>query len=364
MVFLGKPATIITAVPQSNEENPDLRRYHRQILLPQVGGAGQRRLAGSRVLLIGCGALGATLADQLVRAGAGHLTIVDRDIVELSNLQRQTLFDESDARDEKPKAVAAANRLRAINSTVEIVPIVTDVFAGNMEALLHCGVDLILDGTDNVQTRYLINDVAVKQGLSWVYGGAVGTEGRVMSIVPGATPCLRCIFPTPPSPQDLPTCDTAGVLGMTANIVASYQAIEAVKILTGQSPTPSLLRFDFWTPRTHAVAITDSRDPNCPCCGQRRFEFLDAPAGAAAAALCGRNAVQVRPTGKMELSLDRLAAKLASVGEVHRTTYFVRCRLADPAGVSMTVFPDGRSLIHGITDLGRAKSIHARFVGS
>jgi adenylyltransferase/sulfurtransferase len=334
------------------------------MLLPQIGQAGQRRLAAARVLLVGCGALGTAVADQLVRAGVGHLTLVDRDIVELTNLQRQTLFDEKDAADEVPKAVAAGNRLRAVNSSVQIVSRVADVHAGNIEELLKPPVDLILDGTDNVQTRYLLNDVSVKHGMPWVYGAAVSTEGRVMTIVPGATPCLRCVFPSPPTPQELPTCDTAGVLGMGTAIVGAYQAIEAIKLLTGQSGESRLIRLDFWAPRTHVVATADARLADCPCCGLRRFEYLESTAPDAAAALCGRNAVQVRPPKTAELSLTSLAQRLATAGDVRRTPHFVRIALHDPAGVSLTVFPDGRSLIHGVTDLGRAKSIHARFIGS
>lgn len=338
-------------------------RYHRQTLLPQIGEAGQCRLASSRVVLIGCGALGTTIADQLVRAGVGHLTIVDRDIVELTNLQRQTLFDESDAASELPKAIAAANRLRAINSSVEISPIVADVHSGNLEDLIKPGFDLLLDGTDNVQTRYLINDVSVKHRIPWIYGAAVATEGRVMSIVPPATPCLRCIFPMPPGPQELQTCDTAGVLGMGASIVANYQAIEAIKLLTGASPASSLMRFDFWTPRTHSVAIADAKAADCPCCGQHRFEYLDSPTDNGAS-LCGRNAVQIRPVETLELNLDRLAEKLVLAGQVERKPYFIRCELNDPSYITFTIFPDGRSLIHGVTDIGRAKSLYSRFIGS
>jgi molybdopterin/thiamine biosynthesis adenylyltransferase len=340
-----------------------LQRYHRQMLLPQIGEAGQRRLGTSRVLLIGCGALGTTIADQLVRAGVGHLTIVDRDIVELTNLQRQTLYDESDAAEEIPKAIAAAARLREVNSAIEIVPMVADVHSGNIETILRPGFDLILDGTDNVQTRFLVNDLSIKHGVPWVYGAAVGTEGRVMAIVPGATPCLRCIFPTPPGPQELQTCDTAGVLGMAASIVGAYQVIDAIKILTGSTASETLMRFEFWKMRTHAVSTADARRADCVCCGERRFEFLDA-VGEGAAAMCGRNAVQVRSSGVGEISLDRLAEKLAGAGVVQRTAYFVRCRLNEPVGVSLTVFPDGRTLVHGVNDLGRAKSLHARFVGS
>jgi adenylyltransferase/sulfurtransferase len=338
-------------------------RYHRQTLLPQIGETGQRRLAGSRLLLVGCGALGTAIADQLVRAGVGHLTIVDRDIVELTNLQRQTLFDESDARGELPKAIAAANRLRAINSNVEIAPLIADVHPANTEDLIKPGFDLILDGTDNVQTRYLLNDVSVKHHIPWIYGAAVATQGRVMSIVTPGTPCLRCIFPIPPKPQELQSCDTAGVLGMAASIVGNYQAIEAIKILIGTPPSPSLMCFDFWAPRMHCVSIGGGKVPDCPCCARHRFEYLDAPSDSGAS-LCGRNAVQIRPAQKAEVNLDQMLEKLASAGQVQRTGYFIRCQLTDPPGVSVTVFPDGRTLFHGVTDIGRAKSLHARFIGS
>lgn len=341
----------------------DLQRYHRQMLLPQVGEPGQRRLAAARVLLVGCGALGTAAADQLVRAGVGHLTLVDRDIVELTNLQRQTLFDERDAADETPKAVAAANRLRAVNSSVEIVSRVADVHAGNVEDLLKPRPDLIIDGTDNVQTRYLLNDVSVKHGIPWIYGAAVSVEGRVMTVTPGVTPCLRCVFPTPPSPQDLPTCDTAGVLGMATAIVGAYQAIEALKLLTGQPSDPYLIRLDLWSPRTHVVSLAEARRTDCPCCGLHRFDHLESRSNDAAA-LCGRNAIQVRPPNPTELSLASLAERLAPAGDVRRTPHFVKITLRDPAGVTLTIFPDGRSLIHGVTDLGRAKSLHARFIGS
>jgi len=347
-----------------DDDDIGLRRYHRQMLLPEIGEAGQRRLAGARVLLVGCGALGTAIADQLVRAGLGRLTIVDRDIVEVTNLQRQTLFDEADAAAEMPKAIAAVTRLRAINSSVEVTPHVSDLHAGNVESFLSGGVDLILDGTDNVQTRYLINDVSVKHGVPWVYGAAVGTEGRVMGIVGGVTPCLRCVFPNPPAAHELPACDTAGVLGMGASIVGAYQAIEAIKILIGRGASPGLMRLDFWTPRAHLVSMAEARRADCACCGLHRFEYLDA-VGDGVVTLCGRNAVQVRPGGgRVELNLDRLGERLAGSGAVERTPYFLRLRLHEPAGVSMTIFADGRSLVQGLADPGRAKSLHARFVGS
>jgi adenylyltransferase/sulfurtransferase len=341
-----------------------MERYHRQVLLPQIGAAGQERLANARVLLIGCGALGTTIADQLVRAGVGHLTIADRDVVELTNLQRQTLFDEADSAGGTPKAVAAARRLGRVNSSVEITPLVTDVHTGNVAELVSDGTDVILDGTDNVQTRYLINDVAVKFGVPWAYGAAVGTEGRVMAIRPGQTACLRCVFPTPPAPQGLPTCDTTGVLGMGASIVGAWQAIEALKVLIGADSDPVLVRFDFWSPRIHLVPLHDATRGECVCCGQRQFEFLDAPPGDSAVTLCGRDAVQVRPSGRVHLSLEQLETKLAGAGDVDRNRFLLRCRLHDPRGVTLTVFPDGRSLVQGVTDLNRAKSLHARFVGA
>src|SRR5262245_34353204 len=209
-------------------------RYHRQTLLPQIGEAGQRKLAGARVLLVGCGALGSTIAEQLARAGIGHLRNADRDIVELTNLQRQVLFDDSDAAGGLPKAVAAANRLSKINSTITIEPRVVDVDALNVEQLV-AGCDMILDGTDNVATRYLVNDVAVKHTIPWIYGACVGTEGRVMTIRPGAGACLRCIFPQPPNASELATCDTAGVLGPVASVVGAMQALAAIKLLSGNA---------------------------------------------------------------------------------------------------------------------------------
>jgi adenylyltransferase/sulfurtransferase len=338
-------------------------RYHRQALLPQVGLHGQARLAGSRALLVGCGALGTTIADQLVRAGVGHLTIVDRDVVELTNLQRQTLFDERDVAGQTPKAVAAVARLAAVNSTVELCAAVTDVHAGNVEELVRGGFDVVLDGTDNVATRYLINDACVKRGVPWVYGAAVGVEGRVMGVRPGATSCLRCVFPEPPAAAELPTCDTAGVLGMGAGIVGAYQAVEAVRLLTGQGGGGALLRLEFWPARTRVIDVEERR-ADCACCAGRRFEFLERPADSAVT-LCGRGAMQVRPAGRVELDLGRLAERLAAgAGDVARTAYFVRCQLRDPAGVGLTVFADGRAIVQGVDDAGRARAIYARFVGS
>jgi adenylyltransferase/sulfurtransferase len=235
-------------------------RYHRQTLLRQIGREGQKKLASSRALLVGCGALGTVLAEQLVRAGVGTIRIIDRDVVELTNLQRQTLFDESDAAEGVPKAIAAERRLGAINSAVRIEPIVADFHAGNAEELAGRP-DVILDGTDNAETRYLINDLAVKHGITWVYGACVGTEGRVMTVRPGDGPCLRCLFPEPPTAGELPTCDTAGVLGPLAGIVASLQAVAAIKLLSGNAAAlgREMTAIDVWSNRIRSIDTTDAR---------------------------------------------------------------------------------------------------------
>ncbi|HEX8913537.1 MAG TPA: ThiF family adenylyltransferase [Humisphaera sp.] len=381
-------------------------RYHRQSLLPQVGPAGQAKLANARVLLVGCGALGTTIAEQLVRAGVGFLRVVDRDVVELTNLQRQVLFDEADARDGTPKAVAAARRLSAVNSAVVVVePVVADVHAGNIAELAGIGwhgsvprtvsahgvdrrdadhgleyktvppnasapdqpVHLILDGTDNAETRYLVNDLAVRHGVPWVYGACVGVEGRAMAIRPGHTPCLRCVFPEPPGPGELPTCDTAGVLGPAAAVVAATQAAMAIQLLVGATPPEQLVRFDLWRGRFGATPLDDARRPDCPCCGLRRFDFLDAPGGGAGAAvsLCGRNAVQIRPaSANARLDLGVLAARLAASTGVQRSPHLLRCAVPGEPGVSLTVFADGRAIVQGVADFARARSVYAKWVGA
>jgi adenylyltransferase/sulfurtransferase len=318
------------------------------------------------VLLIGCGALGCTIAEQLSRAGVGFLRMVDRDIVELTNLQRQVLFDESDAAEHLPKAVAAAQRIRKINSTIRVDPVIADVDSGIVEQLLSCDdgrVDVILDGTDNVATRYLINDVSVKHDIPWVYGGCVGTEGRVMTILPGVFACLRCVFPQAPDPTTLPTCDTAGVLGPAAAVVGALQATEAIRVLTGQA-MPAFVTLDVWESEFRALSLADAKREDCPACGQHWFEFLNQPA-ALTARLCGRNAIQIRPSRAGSLDSAAMELKLQPFGDVMRTPYFVRCALrGEGNGIELTVFADGRTIVHGTNDVRRARSIHARLVGS
>jgi adenylyltransferase/sulfurtransferase len=339
-------------------------RYHRQTLLPQIGPAGQQRLGRARVLLVGCGALGTVIAEQMARAGIGYLRICDRDLVETTNLQRQVLFDESDAAGAKPKAIAAAHRLAAINSTIATEPHVVDVHSGNIEPLMD-GVDVVMDGTDNAETRYLGNDAAVKFSKPWVYGACVGASGRVMGVIPNKTPCLRCMFPQPPGPGELETCDTAGVLASAANIVASLQVVEAMKILLGDATAASeLVSIDLWPLRIRTISTKDARRADCPACGERRFEFLDVRPGAAATSLCGRNTVQVRAaTNGTTIDLDTAADRLKNAGAVERSPFFVRCMLRD-SNLSITLFPDGRAMVHGTADLAVARSIYARYIGN
>lgn len=347
-------------------------RYHRQTLLPQIGTAGQARLAASRVLLVGCGALGTVVADQLARAGVGLLRVVDRDVVELTNLQRQVLFDEADAREGTPKAVAAARRLGAINSDVRVEPVVADLHGGNVEKLAGLTeggprVDLIVDGTDNVDTRYLLNDAAVKHGLPWVYGACVGTEGRVMAIRPPATACLRCVFPEPPGPGELPTCDTAGVLGPVAAVVASLQSVAALKLLTGQASAHAneLVSLDLWKGRFRSASLEEAKRPDCPTCGARQFAFLDQPADGRSVTLCGRHAVQVLPAVRSaRIDLTALAERLRPAGRVQATPFLVRCRPEGAGEIELTIFADGRAIVHGTSDFDRARSAYARWVGA
>jgi adenylyltransferase/sulfurtransferase len=302
------------------------------------------------------------MAEQLVRGGVGFLRICDRDLVELTNLQRQVLFDQYDVYSESPKAVVAERKLKAINSEVEIDARVVDVHSGNIESLLDRS-DIVLDGTDNVETRYLINDVAVKHGVPWVYGACVGTTGRMMGIVPGKTPCLRCIFPQPPGPGELPTCDTAGVLAPAASIVASLQVAEAMNLLLGRISS-EMVSVQLWPTRIATISTADARRDDCPTCGRREFAFLDVRPGATATVLCGRNTVQIRPAQtNAELNVKAVAARLETAGKVEEHPFFLRCTLRE-GGLSLTLFHDARAMVHGTADTALARSIYAKFVGS
>src|SRR5713101_10005254 len=284
----------------------NLERYSRQMRFYGVGEAGQRKLLASHVTLCGCGALGTVLAHALVRGGVGHLRLVDRDFIDTNNLQRQVLFDEHDVAENIPKAEAAARKLSAINSSVHVEPVVTDIDRTNILDLVNDS-DLILDGTDNVEIRYLINDAAVELGKPWVYGGCIGSHGQTMTIIPGETPCLRCVFEAAPAPGEAGTCETAGVLSPIVNIVASFQVAEALKILTGRRAqiNRELIYVDVWDNIQRRIKIAPLLGKvDCPCCKHRRFEWLDGAHGAQTTSLCGRNAVQVAHRSATKLNFE------------------------------------------------------------
>jgi molybdopterin-synthase adenylyltransferase len=341
-------------------------RYSRQTRVPGIGNAGQERIGKSRVTVCGCGALGTVLANHLVRAGVGFVRIVDRDFVEISNLQRQVLFDESDVTNNIPKAVAAANKLRAVNSAVTIEPVVADIDRTNIVDLCK-DADVIVDGTDNFEVRYTINDAAVKLGKPWVFGGAVGTEGQTMTIIPGETPCLRCVFEASPGPGEVGTCETAGVLGPGVAVVASYQAAEALKILAGKKEAINreLLTFDLWLNTSRRIKIARLLDArNCPCCKQRKFEWLEGEHGTQTTSLCGRNAVQVSHRVSGRLSFEDLARQLGVSGQVSFNKFLLKFQLREAGSdYEFTVFPDGRAIIKGTDDTEKARTLYAKYIG-
>lgn len=343
-------------------DSSQLERYSRQMRFPGIGKAGQERLAASRVTICGCGALGTVLANALVRSGVGFVRIVDRDFVEISNLQRQVLFDESDVTGNLPKAEAATRKLRAINSSVTIEPVVVDIDRTNILELCK-DADLIMDGTDNFEVRYLINDAAVSLNKPWVFGGCIGSEGQSMTIVPGETPCLRCVFEAAPGPGEAGTCETAGVLGPVVNVVASYQAIEAMKLLTGhlEAINRELLVLDMWTNVQRRVKISRLREKvNCVCCKQRKFEWLDGAHGTQTTSLCGRNAVQVSHRTSSRLDFEELARQLQASGKVSHNKFMLKFAVEE---FEFTVFPDGRAIIKGTADTDKARSLYAKYIG-
>ncbi|MCS7078938.1 MAG: ThiF family adenylyltransferase [Chloracidobacterium sp.] len=339
-------------------------RYARQERFAGIGPAGQARLAQGRALVVGCGALGCTLADMLVRAGVGTVRVVDRDFVEWSNLNRQVLFDETDARERRPKARAAEARLRAVNSTVHVEGVVADVAPDTVEPLVAAA-DVILDGVDNFETRYLLNDACIKHGKPWIYGAAVGSYGATMTILPNETPCLRCVFEEPPDAATTPTCDTAGVILPIVHTIAAAQVVEALKLLTGQAALcrRSLWQVDVWTGKQATLNLPAARRrADCPCCGLRRFAFLTAERAAFAVVLCGRQAVQVRPAQAALTTLDftELAARLARAGAV-RHNADVLMFAAD--GLDATLFRDGRAIIKGTSSPAAARAFYAKYFG-
>lgn len=336
-------------------------RYSRQILFNGIGAEGQRRLRESRALIIGCGALGSAQLEALARAGVGRLRIVDRDFVEASNLQRQTMFTERDAAERMPKAIAAANHIRDVNSEIETEPEIADVNQSNIERLIE-GCDLVLDGTDNFATRYLINDACVKHDVDWIYGAAVGSYGVTMTIRPHQTPCLRCVFEEAPPAASAPTCDTAGVIMPIINVVAAVQVTEALKLLTAQNEQlhQSLMQFDVWRNEWRKIN-PGSRSSSCPTCALGRFETLAATAGDFAAVLCGRNAVQILPAAPTRVDFESLAKRLQGAGDVKFNDYLLRFSTGE---YEMTVFQDARSIIRGTNEMKMARSLYAKYIGN
>lgn len=333
-------------------------RYSRQVLFRPFGADGQARVRAARVLVAGCGGLGAEAANLLARAGVGFLRIVDRDVVELSNLARQALFDEADVREGLPKAVAAARRIARVNAEVAVEPLVADVGPGNVRELLD-RIDLVVDGFDSFEARFLVNDACVETGTPLVYGACIASTGLAALLVPGVTPCLRCLLPELPEPGSAATCDTAGILGPAAHLAASMQVGRALRFLaTRVAPSEAELVYgDVWEARFTRMVVP--RDPACPCCGARRFEFLSVEIPQTAV-LCGRDSVQVRPLVPSRPDFVALAERLRPLGEVVSNDWLLRFRTED---AELTLFSDGRAVVKGTADPVRARSLVARTFG-
>jgi len=329
-------------------------RYSRQALLPEIGPEGQKALGKSRAVVIGCGALGTHVLSFLVRAGVGKVKVIDRDIVEESNLQRQTLFSEEDLG--RAKAKVAEDHLRSVNSTILVEGEIVDLSYANIQNVIK-EATIVLDATDNMDTRFLVNDACVKLGIPWIYAGAVGVTGMVMPIIPGG-PCLRCVFPSPPGPGDLPTCDTVGIVNTLPAMVASLETTEAFKIMQGKEPTKELMFIDIWLGDLQRIKV--KKNPDCECCGKSNFEFLQARKRKYAVSLCGRNAVQIVPTKPLKGDLDHLRKKLSKLGTTEMIDGLLRFKTK---AAEITVFPDGRTIVGGTTDLAKAKTIYSKYVG-
>lgn len=340
-------------------------RYARQSQFAPIGPEGQTRISAARVLLCGCGALGTVIASTLARAGVGHLRIVDRDFVELNNLQRQVLFDEDDVRSGLPKAICAAEKLRRTNSEITIEPIVADLTATSLPPLLE-GVDLILDGLDNFETRFLINDASIKHNIPWVFGGCLGAEGQSMTIIPGRTPCYRCLIPEPPDAGAAITCDMAGILGPIINLVASVQCTEALKILSGnvEAIRKTLLLVDVWTNYYREMSLDGLSNGKCECCNNRDFPWLEGRRANPPVILCGRNAVQISPPKPQKWTPEEVRIRLApydtAESPVKANKFLAKAKVGE---FEVTLFPDGRAIIQGTQDPAAARSVYAKCVG-
>ncbi len=337
-------------------------RYSRQALFRGIGRQGQERIRNGRVLLVGCGALGSVIAEILVRAGVGSITIADRDYVDETNLQRQSLFTEEDWREGIPKAIAAERRLGAINSAVQIQAVVTDVRAGTIEDLVS-GRHVILDGTDNFETRYLLNDASLRWDIPWVYGACVGAYGMCVSFVPHRTPCLRCLLELIPPPGSSPTCDTAGVIGPIVHLIAAMESAEALKLLTGQLDqlSRSIVSMDLWDNRYAALDLSGrDRNPDCPACGRGDLEFLEGRMEGRAEVMCGRNAVQISRSVPRPVDFAPIAERLASQGFVTHNAHLLRAAVG---GLEVALFRDGRAIIRGARDIEEARGVYSKLIG-
>lgn len=338
-------------------------RYSRQILFSGLGEAGQEKLLGASAALVGCGALGTVVANLLVRAGLGRLRIIDRDFVEASNLQRQTLFEEADAREALPKATAAERRLRTINSDVRVEGVVADLTPENSDELLN-GFAIILDGTDNFETRLLLNDLAISRNIPWVYAAAVGSYGVTLTIRPGETACLACLIEGDEKGAALggeTTCDTAGVLNAAVGVIASIEAAEATKLLAGRPEALNgrLISCDVWSGRFQSIPV--ARNPDCRACGRREFAYLSGDAQPHIT-MCGRDSVQIHERGR-RLDLDELGRRIAqgSADGLHHNEFLLRFRVPP---YELTVFTDGRAIVKGTKDPAIARSLYARYIGA
>jgi molybdopterin/thiamine biosynthesis adenylyltransferase len=335
-----------------------MSRYSRQELFQAIGKDGQKKIRESVVAIVGCGALGSLQAEVLTRAGVGKIILIDRDFVEHSNLQRQSLFDENDANQVVPKAIAASKRLAEINKDVDVVPHVADLNADNLHLLKDA--KLILDGTDNFQIRFLLNDYSWKQNVPWIYGACVGSTGTASAFLPLEFPCLRCIFESEPPAGSAPTCDTAGILWPAVGSVVSYQITAAFKILTNTPIAPQILQMDVWSGEHRFVSLSKAKRVDCPTCGLKKFPSLQIQT-LQETALCGRDAVQIRPAKTASLNLDSIYQRWESIGASRRNPFLIKLALPEN---EIVLFPDGRAIIKGTSDFVRARSLYAKYVGN
>jgi len=333
-------------------------RYSRQIVFKGIGEEGQKKISNSKVVIIGMGALGTVIANNLCRAGVGFIRMVDRDYVEISNLQRQVLYNEDDVRENLPKAVAATKHLQQVNSEITLEPVVSDVNSQNIEKLME-GVNLVLDGTDNLEIRYLMNEACHKHRMPWIYGAALMSYGMSMNILPGESACLRCLYPHLLKPGSYHTCSSAGVLSMITGIIGCVESAEALKILTGSTEVrKTLFVFDVWNNSTHYIEV--EKDADCPTCALKNYEFLDTVKGSYTTSLCGRDSVQVHPASTGDVDLKALARKLEPLGKVKYNQFILNFNIGE---MEISLFKDGRAIIKNVKDENAAKSIYSEYIG-